>query len=191
MSANFDVFVVHLTAGNLGIPDKPILNCSLLVHAATGKISGQAQINQFVAPPGGHIVIHNLSGQVRRLGFGHGPVTQVFSLEGTFNQPGPPPTHHIVLQHFRAHFATDSQWNGRGGFEYGAHDVEGVPIRNSAAGSGPIHTLYGVVIHEAIASGDLARMKEIAAQAERHINATPDIQAALTALKAEIAKAGS
>ena len=55
----------------------------------------------------------------------------------------------------------------------------------------PIHTLYGVVIHGAIATGDLVRMKEIAAKAEQFVAQAPDVQKALDAIKAEIAKAGA
>jgi hypothetical protein len=190
MNPVLDLYTVQCTAGNVGVPGAPILHLHLLVHAATGKVSGQASITQAIAPPGGNIIIHNLTGQVRKLGFGHGPITQVVALEGVYTQLGPPPTEYVIQLKFTAHFATDSHWNGRGGFEYGPHHIEGVPIKNSASTSGPIHTLYGVVIHEAVASGDLARMKDVAAQAERHIAATPEIQAALTALKAEITKAG-
>lgn len=188
MNPFLDLYMVQCTAGNVGTPGAPILHLQLLVHAATGKVTGQAAITQAIAPPGGHIIIHNVTGQVRKLGFGHGPVTQVVALEGTYGQAGPPPTEIVVQVPFRAHFATDSHWNGRGGFEYGAHQIEGVPIKNSAAIASPVHTLYGVVMHDAVASGDLARMQDVAVQAERHIAATPEIQAALTALNAEITK---
>lgn len=191
MNVNLDLYSVQCTAGNVGMSGAPILHFHLLVHAATGKASGQASITQAIAPPNGNIVIHHVTGQVRKLGFGHGPITQVVSLEGVYTQFGPPPTEYVIERQFRAHFATDSHWNGRGGFEYGGRDVENVPIKNSVSTGGPIHTLYGVVMHEAAASGDLARMKDVAAQAERHIAATPEIQSALTALKAEIAKAGA
>jgi len=52
---------------------------------------------------------------------------------------------------------------------------------------GPI-VLYGVAIHEAIASGDVGRMQEIAKEAEAHLEEVGDVSAALTALKAEINK---
>ncbi len=48
--------------------------------------------------------------------------------------------------------------------------------------------LYGVGIQKAIASGDLAKMKEAARQAERQLAEVGDISAALEALKIEIAK---
>jgi len=49
--------------------------------------------------------------------------------------------------------------------------------------------LYGVPIQQAIASGDLSRMKKIAAEAEAYLQEHGDVWAALEALKAEIAKA--
>jgi len=49
--------------------------------------------------------------------------------------------------------------------------------------------LYGVGIHEAIASGDLHRMKQLAAEAEKYLKEHGDVRAALEALKVEIAKA--
>ena len=55
--------------------------------------------------------------------------------------------------------------------------------------SGPIIVpLYGVAIHEAVCSGDLARMREVARQAEEHLRQAGNVSAALEALKLEIAK---
>ena len=49
--------------------------------------------------------------------------------------------------------------------------------------------LYGPPIQEAIASGDLSRMKQLAAEAEAHLKQVGDVRAALEYLKVEIAKA--
>lgn len=48
---------------------------------------------------------------------------------------------------------------------------------------------YGVTIHEAIARGDLAHMKQVASEAEAYLQQHGDIRAALAVLKVEIAKA--
>ncbi len=48
--------------------------------------------------------------------------------------------------------------------------------------------LYGVSIHRAIASGDLAQMKNVAKEAEQYLAQAGDLPAALEALKIEIAK---
>jgi len=49
--------------------------------------------------------------------------------------------------------------------------------------------LYAVTIHDAICSGDLAKMKQIAAEAEEYLAKAGHLPAALQALKVEIAKA--
>ena len=47
---------------------------------------------------------------------------------------------------------------------------------------------YGPPIQEAIAKGDLARMKQLATEAEQHLQQAGDVGAALEYLKIEIAK---
>ncbi len=48
--------------------------------------------------------------------------------------------------------------------------------------------LYGPPIQEAIAKGDLPRMKQLAAQAEEHLQQVGHVRAALEYLKIEIAR---
>lgn len=48
--------------------------------------------------------------------------------------------------------------------------------------------LYGVIIHEAIASGNVARMKEVLVAAEAQLAAAGDVRSALTALRAALGK---
>jgi len=48
--------------------------------------------------------------------------------------------------------------------------------------------LYAVTIHHAVCSGDLHRMKQAAAEAEKHLHDHGDVSAALEVLKIEIAK---
>jgi len=47
---------------------------------------------------------------------------------------------------------------------------------------------YGPPIQEAIAKGDLAQMKKVAAEAEQHLQQVGDVRSALEYLKIEIAK---
>jgi HPt (histidine-containing phosphotransfer) domain-containing protein len=47
---------------------------------------------------------------------------------------------------------------------------------------------YGIAIQQAIASGDVAKMKAVARQAEQHLKEYGNVPAALEALKIEIAK---
>jgi len=55
--------------------------------------------------------------------------------------------------------------------------------KSKAGGVGAIQPLYGVVIRNAIASGDTAEMKRLSAAARKHIQ---DVQSALTKLDAKI-----
>jgi len=47
---------------------------------------------------------------------------------------------------------------------------------------------YGVAIQQAIASGELAKMKSVAAEAEAHLKEYGDVRSALALLHVEIAK---
>jgi len=49
--------------------------------------------------------------------------------------------------------------------------------------------LYAVVIHDAICSGDIQRMKQVAQEADQYLQQAGDVPSALQALKIEIAKA--
>ena len=49
--------------------------------------------------------------------------------------------------------------------------------------------LYAPTIHEAIVSGDLERMKQVAKEAEQYLQQAGHLPAALQALKLEIARA--
>lgn len=53
----------------------------------------------------------------------------------------------------------------------------------------PIRMLYGGAMTEAIASGDLSKMKEAATAAEQHLTEHGDVGTLLLALKIEIARA--
>ena len=58
-------------------------------------------------------------------------------------------------------------------------------VENRGAASVPP---YGPAIHDAIASSDLARMKETARQAQAWLDRYGDLSAALEVLKGEIAR---
>lgn len=49
--------------------------------------------------------------------------------------------------------------------------------------------LYAVTIHHCIGEGDLNKMRQLCAEAEKHLAEHGDVGAALEVLKAEIAKA--
>jgi uncharacterized protein DUF1843 len=48
--------------------------------------------------------------------------------------------------------------------------------------------MYGDAMQEAVASGELVKMKAVARQAEEHLRQHGDVSAALEVLKVEIAK---
>jgi hypothetical protein len=56
----------------------------------------------------------------------------------------------------------------------------------AADSGGPVVILYGVVIHEAIRSGDLDRMRQAEADAQKYLDSYDEVKAAHQALSAEI-----
>jgi Domain of unknown function (DUF1843) len=50
------------------------------------------------------------------------------------------------------------------------------------------HVLYGPPIQDAIAKGDLPKMKQLATEAEKHLQEAGDVRSALEYLKIEIAR---
>lgn len=181
-------YLVNGEAGNVGMPGAPILHFSLVVVAASGKVSGHATITQAIAPPYGIKEINNVTGRVRYTGFGQ--YTKIVSLKGTYDEPLPPPAIGSVAVPFEAHFAIDDSWNGRGGFSCGMVNVDNVPVVSSSAPDHkpPIVMMYGPALQEAAASGDLSRMKALAAQAEAHLQNSQAISEGLTKLQAAIKK---
>jgi len=122
------LYLVCGIAGNEGVPGAPLLHFSLLVNAATGAITGHATQTQAVAPPNDRIEISNVTGQLRHTGLG--PYTQIVSLEGSAVISFPPPAIGSYLVPFRAAFAIDNQWNGRGGWTLGRTEVADVPVKS-------------------------------------------------------------
>jgi hypothetical protein len=90
-------------------------------------VSGHVAITQALPLSGGNISV-TVTGQVR--GAGLGPITQLVALTGTYPYSPSPREPIIVTEHFNAHFAVNARWQGRGGFSYGGHDVNDVPVRS-------------------------------------------------------------
>ena len=80
------LYFVKAVVGNVGTPGAPIVNLALTVQAASGHVSGIAEINQAVV--GGQ---HRfpVTGQIYQTGFG--PNQQLVSLSGEFVYSVPPP----------------------------------------------------------------------------------------------------
>jgi hypothetical protein len=134
MPTALDLYRVAGRAGNVGTPGSPILHFDLLVNSSAGSISGHAHINQSVAPPGGEIQIHNVTGTVHELVFG-GQITLLVALQGTYDRVLPPPLILTIVERFAAHFSVDQKWEGRGSFDYnnGAQVVNDVPVTTTRA----------------------------------------------------------
>lgn len=122
-------YLVNGTVGNVGMPGAPIMHFSLIVVPAANTVSGTVEITQAIAPPNGDIIIKNVKGSIRATGYGN--VTKVVALEGQYVQSVPPPAIGSYLADFSAHMAIDDNWDGKGGFSYGNHDVENVPVKKT------------------------------------------------------------
>lgn len=120
-------YLVNGTLGNIGTPGAPLMHFSLVVVPSANTVSGTVEITQAIAPPGGEIIVKNVTGIIRSTGFGK--VTKVVSLAGQFIVSMPPPAIGSYLENFSAHMAIDDNWDGRGGFSYGHSDIEEVPVK--------------------------------------------------------------
>jgi hypothetical protein len=122
-----DLYLVKLLVGNEGMPGAPLLHLALAVDAPTGHITGQAEITQAIAPPGGIIRINNLQGHIRSLGFG--PAVRVISLKGSYVFSFPPPAIGEGTAPFSALLIIpQDDWTGRGSFSYGSTDIDDAPV---------------------------------------------------------------
>lgn len=124
-----DTYLANVDVGDVGRPGAPVLHVAALVVASTGLISGHAEITQAVAPPDDAIVISNMTGRIRSLGFGHG--VRVVSLRGTYTRSFPPPAIGEVELKFSADLvvAPEGDWVGVGSFSYGAQEIDDVPVK--------------------------------------------------------------
>ncbi|MBO9708393.1 MAG: DUF1842 domain-containing protein [Caulobacter sp.] len=121
------LYFVKAVVGNVGTPGAPIVNLALTVQAASGHVSGIAEINQAIV--GGQ---HRfpVTGQIYQTGFG--PNQQLVSLSGEFVYSVPPPAIGSFLAKFTAALSVDKDWNGSGGFNYLNVHVEKAPVKKVA-----------------------------------------------------------
>ena len=121
------LYFVKAVVGNVGTPGAPIVNLALTVQAASGHVSGIAEISQAI-DKGQHRF--PVSGQIYQTGFG--PNHQLVSLSGEFVYSMPPPAIGSFLAKFTAALSVDQAWNGSGGFNYLNTHVENVPVKKVA-----------------------------------------------------------
>ena len=121
------LYFVKAVVGNVGTPGAPTVQLALTVQAASGHVSGIAEINQAIV--GGQ---HRfpVSGQIYQTGLG--PNHQLVSLRGEFIYSVPPPAIGSFLAPFSAALVVDHQWNGHGGFNYLNTHVENAPVKHIA-----------------------------------------------------------
>jgi hypothetical protein len=122
------LYFVKAVVGNVGTPGAPIVELALTVQAASGHVSGIAEVIQAV-PHGGHYRFP-VTGQIYQTGFG--PNHQLVSLNGEFIYSVAPPAIGSFIAKFTAALSVDQQWNGHGGFNYLNIHVENVPVKHIA-----------------------------------------------------------
>jgi Domain of unknown function (DUF1842) len=127
-----DLYQVKFMVGNRKMSGAPLLHVQALVDAQDGQISGQAEITQSVVSPGNSIRINNLRGRLYPNGINS--ETRLVTLDGTYEQPLPPPAIGTVELRFEAVLYIDKTiWKGYGSFSYGGDDVINVPVVPSGA----------------------------------------------------------
>jgi hypothetical protein len=180
------------TLGHVGTPGAPIFHFVLdsLIGAGSDatlswSISGKGEITQAITPPDGQLVIQDLQGKAYSLG------PSIFvALTGSYILPSSGAT-----LPFEAIIHFTSNWNsGSGSFSYGGHRIYGVPVHATVTSAGqfpPIIVLYGAAIQEAINTGDLGKMKQIAAQAESWLSNSDEVAKILNDLKDAIKRLDS
>jgi hypothetical protein len=108
-------------------PGAPLLRFDGLVDAPTGRVTGQAQITQAIAPPGGSLTIHNVTGRLHQ--FTVSPQVRLLNLSGSWWESFPPPAIGEIERKFTlAAFIEKDAWKGGGSFSYGTNEVTDVPL---------------------------------------------------------------
>lgn len=172
------------TLGHVGTPGAPIFHFVLKSLIGSGSdatlswpVSGVGEITQAITPPDGQLVIQNLSGRSYSLG-----PSAVVALTGSYILPSSQAT-----LPFEAIIHFTSNWHsGTGSFAYGGNVIYNAPVQATNAGEGispPIVVLYGASIQEAINTGDLNKMKQVAAQAESWLSHSDEVAKLLNELK--------
>ncbi|KVO07885.1 hypothetical protein WJ69_01045 [Burkholderia ubonensis] len=181
------------------MPGAPTLRLALLVDTPERSLVGTATVTQAVNPP---VDFHaDVWGDFTYMALMPPVNTRILvTLQGN---DGGPTSNSVVT--FKLQLVLENDWQrGVASYSYfdigSWHDIENVPARIDrefvTLEPGPVtpslygrsQTLYGVSIHQATASGDLAHMKTVAAAANHQLQSRDEITAALAALKAEIAR---
>lgn len=186
------------------LPGAPSLELNLLVYTPEQTVRGTSLITQAVNPP---LELHtDVWGQYTYLTV-MPPSTSKILITAQGNHGGPGSNSVIS---FKVHLVVSDDWQqGIANYQYfngsrwvsidnaPAHLIESV---SSSAFSAPLETqsaiqplppilpLYAAPIHGAIASGDLAHMKQLASLAQQQLDQQPQLRSALDAAKDEIGR---
>ncbi|EJM17212.1 Protein of unknown function (DUF1842) [Pseudomonas sp. GM18] len=185
-------------------PGAQSLALNLLVFTPEQTVSGTATITQATNPP---LDVHSdVWGEYTYLTVMSPGVSKILiTAQGNNGGPG---SNSIV--NFKLHLVVGSDWReGVANYEYyngerwvqvtaPAHLVESVPsnaYKSVPLEPGPvipayppIMPLYAAPIQSAIASGDLAQMKNLARLAQQQLDQQPQLQSALETAKGEISR---
>jgi Domain of unknown function (DUF1842)/Domain of unknown function (DUF1843) len=195
------LFPVGYVIGS-GMPGAPTLHLALLVDTPSSSIVGTATITQAINPP---LDFHvDAWGRFSYMALMPPSNTRILvTLEG--NQGGPRSNSAIS---FKLYLVLNNDWQtGTASYSYFSngvwHDIASVPVKTEREfvplEPGPVilktqdphwgpAPMYAVSIQHATASGDLARMKTLAAAAKHQLDSQKEIAAALSTLKAEITR---
>jgi hypothetical protein len=122
-----DAYLVKCAVGSQVLVGAPLLQVAAVVNALTKKIAGHAQITQSVTPPGGRIVISDLTGRIHSIGEVQDVPYSIVTLSGTYDNSGA-----SVASDFMATLLVTQDgvgWAGQGSFTYGGEDIDGVPVK--------------------------------------------------------------
>lgn len=177
-----------------GLAGAPVLHLALTVNTVDRAVSGAARVTQAINPPldvrsqvhGSFTYMTVMPNQTSILVVATGTPSITWPHGGGV---GP-----VLLPNLHLRMVLDKSWeHGVANFSYIAPSGQWVEIENAKVAQGarqpPVVMLYAAALQEATASGDLARMKQIAAQAEAQLANNAEIASALAAIKAEIAAA--
>lgn len=118
------------TLGNVGMPGAPVVYFALLVHPSGGQVTGMVHIKQAIEGPNSDITVQNVQGSIKELVWNN-QTLKVVSLTGMYYQQSPPPAIVVYQEKFAAHMVLGQDWNGQGGFTYGQHQVDNVPVKST------------------------------------------------------------
>jgi len=121
-----DAYLAKGTIGNIGLPGAPVAHFSLVVSPSRNTVSGIVEITQAIDRPSIKV---NVAGTIRATGYGK--VTKIVNLSGEYVVSVPPPAIGSYLEKFTAYMDIDNSWNGIGGFTYGSHEINDVPVKSA------------------------------------------------------------